>query len=147
MSFLMISQTTSAIAGAVGFTSSVVANAAASGGGGDALIAPAGGAVVAAGLILQAARTYREARNTDVEGAQEQANRMKVRAEAAEFDRDETVARLEGRLKATEDSVAELRRAKDTEIEGLRTELNGERLKVYKRDMALAEHGIQPPAD
>lgn len=126
--------------------------------GGDALIAPAGGAVVAAGLILQAARTYREARNVDVQGAQESAQRQKLRAEAAEAERDDAVSRLEARIQELDRKIEEVREQGETRLDrqrqehenesrSLREELNAERMKVYFRDVMLAEHGLKMPID
>ena len=125
---------------------------------GDTLLAPAGGLVVAAGLLLQAARTYREARNVDVEGAKEQANRHKLRAEAAEAERDDAVSRLDTRIKTLEaqiddlrerndKDIAEERKGRDDAVSELRDLLASERRKVYRRDLMLAEHGLKPPVD
>jgi uncharacterized protein YlxW (UPF0749 family) len=114
-------------------------------------VAPGISLATFAGLLALAAKSYKEARQIDVEGEK---NR-RIAAEAREHESGKTteqkMTELTKRVRSLEDKIDDLRRSNEQKIEQLRTdherELLSERTKSFKLRTLLADHGVDIPEE
>lgn len=114
-------------------------------------VAPGISLATFAGLLALAAKSYKEARQIDVEGEK---NR-RIAAEAREHESGKTteqkMTELSNRVRSLETKIDELRESNERKIEQLRVdherELLAERLKSFKLRAMLTDRGAEIPEE
>lgn len=114
-------------------------------------VAPGISLATFAGLLALAAKSYKEARQIDVEGEKNRRIAAEARESEAGKTTDQKVTELSTRVRSLETKIDELRESNEHKIEQLRAdherELLAERLKSFKLRAMLTDRGVDIPEE
>jgi uncharacterized protein YlxW (UPF0749 family) len=114
-------------------------------------VAPGISLATFAGLLALAAKSYKEARQIDVEGEKNRRIAAEAREHEAGKNTEQKMTELSNRVRSLETKIDELRESNEQKIEQLRVdherELLGERMKSYKLRTMLTDHGVDIPEE
>lgn len=114
-------------------------------------VAPGISLATFAGLLALAAKSYKEARQIDVEGEKNRRIAAEAREQESGKTTEQKMTELTRRVRSLEDKIDDLRRSNEQKIEQLRTdherELLSERTKSFKLRTLLADHGVDIPEE
>jgi uncharacterized protein YlxW (UPF0749 family) len=114
-------------------------------------VAPGISLATFAGLLALAAKSYKEARQIDVEGEKNRRIAAEAREKEAGESTEQKMTELTRRVKSLETKIDELRESNERKIEQLRVdherELLSERLKSYRLRQLLTDHGVEIPEE
>lgn len=103
-------------------------------------VAPGISLATFAGLLALAAKSYKEARQIDVEGEKNRRIAAEAREKEAGASTDQKMTELSRRVKSLENKIDELRNDHEKE-------LLAERFKSYRLRSLLADHGVEIPEE
>lgn len=114
-------------------------------------VAPGISLATFAGLLALAAKSYKEARQIDVEGEKNRRIAAEAREQESGKTTEQRMTELSKRVRSLEDKIDDLRRSNEQKIEQLRTdherELLTERTKSFRLRTLLADHGVDIPEE
>lgn len=114
-------------------------------------VAPGISLATFAGLLALAAKSYKEARQIDVEGEKNRRIAAEAREQESGKTTEQKMTELSNRVKSLERKIDELRESNEVKIEQLRTdheaELLTERTKNFRLRRMLADHGVDIPEE
>lgn len=114
-------------------------------------VAPGISLATFAGLLALAAKSYKEARQIDVEGEKSRRIAAEAREKESGQSTDQRMTELSRRVQSLEKKIDELRESNEEKIEQLRVdherELLAERFKSFKLRAMLTDHGVEIPEE
>jgi uncharacterized protein YlxW (UPF0749 family) len=114
-------------------------------------VAPGISLATFAGLLALAAKSYKEARQIDVEGERDRRLKAEAREKESGQSTDQRMTELTTRVRSLETKIDELRESNEQKIEQLRVdherELLAERYKSFKLRAMLTDHGVEIPEE
>lgn len=114
-------------------------------------VAPGISLATFAGLLALAAKSYKEARQIDVEGEKNRRIAAEAREHESGKNTEQKMTELTTRVRSLETKIDELRESNEQKIEQLRVdherELLSERMKSYKLRTMLTDHGVDIPEE